>query len=128
LLHDDAYMVGLDGNFDTSLSLSNWVRMAESAARLFVSNCAASDSVQYTLLDSEKLPVIGRVKEDITNFVVVVHPLWSHSGGADGNILDEVIVGLENRISSHEATVVDYFDLKHRPTVVRNNIEKYFNQ
>lgn len=125
LLSDENYTAGLDGDFDSSLSLFNWREMASASASLFTMSMRDSPA-SYEYLDSYPLPVIEKVENDQTSHAVVSHSLWSYNERPPNNILDETIVLLDDRQPSREAIVLDFLDLKHRPAKVQKDHSEYF--
>ena len=124
LLEDENYSVGLDGDFDSSVSLSGWLESATAATESFVFAFHEDEDIFYEFEGCLPLPCLRRTQDEDIRFIVVKHPLWTDQSGRSGNVLDQTVVECESRATSGGPTIrIDSFTLAHRQTRARMSIE-----
>ena len=124
LLEDENYSVGLDGDFDSSVSLSGWLESATAATESFVFAFHEDEDIFYKFEGCLPLPCLRRTQDEDIRFIVVKHPLWTDQSGRGGNVLDQTVVECESRATSGGPTIrIDSFTLAHRQTRARMSIE-----
>jgi len=124
LLHDKSYPVGIGGDFTESPSLLGWTDRVHQAIEVFVSAFGGHDQVTFEPVSSCALPAMRRSANDDIRFVIVKHPLWENASGREGNLVDAAVVQCEAMGSPPGTPIlVDSFNLLHRPTQVRMQIE-----
>ena len=124
LLEDENYSVGLDGDFDSSVSLSGWLESATAATESFVFAFHEDEDIFYKFEGCLPLPCLRRTQDEDIRFIVVKHPLWTDQSGRSGNVLDQTVVECESRATSGGPTIrIDSFTLAHRQTRARMSIE-----
>ena len=128
LFADSEYKMGLLGNFKVEdgglASIHHWREEAELAAERFC-HAFTLENVIYQIEEGFSLPVIQRVIDGESQYIIVKHPLWENNSSIVGNILDKTYFEISQRQPNLKTLFVDSFNLEHRPTWVRwNLIEK----
>ena len=121
--------MGLDGDFGASSSLMGWLESAAAATEAFVSGFLDDGEILYEFEGGLPLPCLRRTEGEDVRFIVVKHPLWLDRSGLIGNLVDATVVECESRATSVGSTsLVDSFNLAHRPTRARMWIEDSINE
>ena len=110
VLADQNYRCGLDGKFDTTPELTNWLREAEVAAGHF------ADDFEGTLTHYGILPGIEFSSNPVKK-VIIVHPLWRTDS-------PQGILAHATAVAGEKAEFIDTFNLTRSPGSSYRNLGK----
>jgi Lhr-like helicase len=125
IMKDDKYVVGLDGNFQDYIDISDWPEIANRLANS-LKNILPSGNNYQLVFSRSGIPMIRFNVEQLDFGICIVHPFWAvGTHWPEENVLQEFIV--DQDLNPENIFFIDTFNLERQLSMCYAAFIKWIN-